>query len=306
MIMTREEVREKLESIVNYSEYIRVSTSHPLELYLGRNEKGFLTLRYNGEFVPTKVIGTSLIEIKQVKTSHYNSILFSFTSEDNESLFYYFCEDMISETENYKGNEGYKEIVNRFNQWKKMFTGNNKVLSENEVLGLIGELLFLKDKSIPIYGVSEALNGWSGPEPTHKDFSYKENWYEIKTINSYKNSVSISSLEQLDSELDGHLVVYSLEKMSPSFKGLTLNRLVACISDILTFETDRDIFFEKLKQAGYSYNETYDNYVYNFIKTESYLVDKSFPRIKANDLPKGVSKVQYEIILSMIEKNKEN
>ena len=303
--MTREEIKEKLESVTNYSEYIRVSTSHPLELYLGKNEKGFMTLRYNGEFTPVKVIGTNLIEIKQVKTSRYNSILFSFVSDENESLFYYFCEDMVSETENYKGEDGYKEIVNRFNQWKKMFTGNSKILSENEVLGLIGELMFLKDKSMPMYGISEGLNGWSGPEPTHKDFSYKETWYEIKTINSFKNSVSISSLEQLDSELNGHLVVYCLEKMSPSFKGITLNKLVGSISSILTFETDRDVFFEKLKQAGYSYNEVYDNYVYNFVKTESYLVDKSFPRIKADELPKGVSKVQYEIILSMIEKNKE-
>ena len=304
--MRFDEIKEKLESIEHCSQYVRVNAEHPLELYLGKNSKGFLTLRFNGDFVPTKVLGTNIIEIKQVKTENYNSILFSFCADDNYSLFYHFCEDIINETENYQGEDGYKEIINRYSQWKKMFSGNNKLLTENEVLGLIGELLFLKDRVFDLYGITNGLNGWSGPEPTHKDFSYKNEWYEIKSINTFKNSVSISSLEQLDSELPGHLVVYSFEKMSPSFAGITLNKLVFDISSILEYETDRDIFFAKLKQVGYSYNEVYDNYVYNLVKLDAYLVDNTFPRIKADDLPKGIAKVQYEVLLSMIEKNKED
>lgn len=304
--MKLDEIKEKIQSVELPSQYVRVSVDHPLELYLGKNEKGYLTLRFNGYFIPTKVIGTNLIEVKQVKTSKYNSILFSYLSEDNFTLFYHFCEDMITETENYKGDEGYKEIVNRFNQWKKMFTRNNKILTENEVLGLLGELLFLKNIAIPTYGSTDGLNSWSGPEPTHKDFSYKNEWYEIKSINTFKNSVPISSLEQLDSELEGHLVVYSFEKMSPSFAGISLNKLVSEIMRDLAFDTDKDIFLAKLKQVGYAYNEIYDNYVFNLIKKDSYLVNNEFPRIKADDLQKGIIKVQYEILLSLIEKNKEN
>ena len=304
--MKLDEIKEKIQSVELSSQYVRVSVDHPLELYLGKNEKGYLTLRFNGDFVPTKVIGTNLIEVKQVKTSKYNSILFSYLSEDNFTLFYHFCEDMITETENYQGDEGYKEIVNRYSQWKQMFTGNNKILTENEVLGLIGELLFLKNIAIPTYGSTDGLNSWSGPEPTHKDFSYKNDWYEIKSINTFKSSVSISSLEQLDSELEGHLVVYSFEKMSPSFAGISLNKLVSEILRDLAFDTDKDIFLAKLKQVGYAYNEIYDNYVFNLIKKDSYLVNNEFPRIKADDLQKGIIKVQYEILLSLIEKNKEN
>lgn len=300
------EIKEKLESVINNSQYVRVSSHHPLELYLGKNEKGYMTLRYNGQFSPSKVIGTNFIEIKQVKTTDYYSILFSFSSEDNKSLFYHFCEDIITSTENYQGDDGYKEVVNRYLQWKKMFSGNNKILTENEVLGLIGELLFLKDKAIVDYGITEGLNGWSGPEPTHKDFSYKNDWFEIKSINTFKNSISISSIEQLDSELPGSLVVYSFEKMSSSFDGITLNALVASISKELSYESDRDIFFAKLKQVGYTYNDVYDNYVFNLVKIETYLVDDKFPRIKAESLPNGISRVQYEILLSMIEKNKRN
>lgn len=304
--MNREEIKSKIEAINNNSQYVRVSETHPLELYIGKNEKGFPTLRYNGTFQPVKVIGNALLEIKQVKTSTYNSLVFSFASNENSSLFYNFCEDIINQTDNYKGNDGYTEIVNRYTQWKKMFYGSTKLLTENEVIGLIGELLFLKDFTFNIYGINNGLTGWSGPEPTHKDFSFGNDWYEIKTINSFKNAVNISSLEQLDSEDEGHLVVYSLEKMSPSFNGIDLNSLVGSIMKLITLDNDKDIFIEKLKQAGYSYNEVYDNYVYNFISRQSYLVSNDFPRLKRDSIPSGIGKIQYEILLSMIEKYKED
>lgn len=304
--MNRNEIENKINLITQYSQYIRVSDSHPLELYIGKNEKGYPTLRYNGDFQPVKIVGNSILEIKQVKTANYISILFSYTVKENFSLFYNFCEDIINQTSDYSGNDGYIEIVNRYNQWKKMFYGNSKILSENEVIGLIGELLFLKDYCFPIYGISIGLNGWSGPEPTHKDFSYKNEWYEIKSINSFKNTVSISSIEQLDSLVEGKLVVYSFEKMSPSFNGISLNALVGMVSNMIQYETDKDIFFEKLKQVGYSYNEVYDNYVYNMVNVDKYVVNAEFPKIKAEDLPNGIGKVQYEILLSLIEKFKED
>ena len=304
--MNRNEIENKINLITQNSQYIRVSDSHPLELYIGKNEKGYPTLRYNGIFQPVKIVGNSILEIKQVKTANYISILFSYTAKENFSLFYNFCEDIINQTSDYFGNDGYIEIVNRYNQWKKMFYGNSKTLSENEVIGLIGELLFLKDYCFPIYGISIGLNGWSGPEPTHKDFSYKNEWYEIKSINSFKNTVSISSIEQLDSLVEGKLVVYSFEKMSPSFNGISLNALVGMVSNMIQYETDKDIFFEKLKQVGYSYNEVYDNYVYNMINVDKYVVNAEFPKIKAEDLPNGIGKVQYEILLSLIEKFKED
>ena len=90
-------------------------------------------------------------------------------------------------------------------------------MSDTEIVGLLGELLFMDDHMIPQYGVATALASWMGPEKTHKDFSTENMWYEIKTINSGKTTVRISSLEQLDGDIEGQLVVYDLEKMSPSF-----------------------------------------------------------------------------------------
>ena len=70
--MNKTEVEAKLSLIRNNSEYVRVSDNHPLELYLGKNEKGNPTLRYNGVFQPVKVVGNALLEIKQIKTRIYS------------------------------------------------------------------------------------------------------------------------------------------------------------------------------------------------------------------------------------------
>ena len=40
MEMNRNEIENKINLITQNSQYIRVSDSHPLELYIGKNEKG--------------------------------------------------------------------------------------------------------------------------------------------------------------------------------------------------------------------------------------------------------------------------
>lgn len=301
--MNKSQIREKINSVTSNSSYLRVSDNHPLELYLGRNEKGFPTLRYNGNFIPAKISGNNLLNVKQIKfAGDKNSLLFCFNSDKDVSLFYEFCSDIISQTEDYKGNNGYAEIVNRYNKWRKMFTRNTQLLSEKEIIGLIGELMFLKEYAIPKYGNTVALNGWSGPEPTHKDFSYGDDWYEIKTISTAKNVAYISSIEQLDSDNDGHLIIYKVEKMSPSFSGINLNDLVKSIMNVFELDTDIDIFNKKLENVGYSYDEAYSSYVYNYVSMDAYSVNSNFPRLKAKELPIGVGNVSYELIISLIDK----
>ena len=172
-------------------------------------------------------------------------------------------------------------------------------------MGLIGELLFLKDFVFPKYGQTNGLNGWSGPEPTHKDFSFGNEWYETKAISSFKNSVIISSLEQLDSEYEGKLIVYKLQKMSPSFDGVSLNKLVSEVLGILSLDTDKDLFANKLQQAGYVFNEHYDDFVYEVSSIDKYIVNEDFPKIKKESIMNGIGSIKYEILLGYIEKFKE-
>lgn len=304
--MNKIEIEKKLKAINGNSNYIRVSDNHPLELYIGKNEDGKPTLRYNGVFNFVKINGSRDIEIKQFEIDNKNSILFSCTSNNSIDTFVYFCISIISETQKCNNNDdGYKEILKCYNMWKKMFSNNTKILSENEILGLIGELTFLKDVAFKKYGFEKALKGWSGPEPTHKDFSFDNEWFELKAINDSRKTVKISSLEQLDSKTQGYLIVYRFEKMSESFHGVKLNDLIKVIYEMLDEEYLKDLFLDKMKLIGYFPNQDYDKSVYNLISCEKYTVNDDFPRLKSCNLPNEISNVQYELILSMIRKFKE-
>lgn len=193
----------------------------------------------------------------------------------------------------------YRLLRDRYLQWKKLFINAKKdLLSEFQILGLIGEILFLKEFLIPKYGEKVALQGWSGQELTHKDFSYDKEWYEIKTILDASVSIKISSLEQLDSDLPGKLSVYKLEKMSPEFTGISLNSLVHETAESFSGTELRDTFLDKVSSQGFSFREEYDDFVYRQKEIMHFCVDGDFPRLCRKDVPKAILKATYEIALT--------
>jgi hypothetical protein len=183
-----------------------------------------------------------------------------------------------------------------------MFSSDKKALDEKQIKGLLGELMFLKEFAFEKYGIRDAIIGWSGTEPTHKDFSYGDEWFEIKTINDGKSTISISSIEQLDSISNGKLVIYELQKMSPTFNGLSLNNFVAQIKEQIIDEDTLDILENKLLQAGYIYSPNYDDFVFCLMGNNAYDVNENFPRIKRENIPSEIVSVKYEIFISSIEK----
>ena len=180
-------------------------------------------------------------------------------------------------------------------------------MTETEMMGLIGELLFLRDYLIPDRGIDTALDSWMGPEKTHKDFSDQKDWFEVKTISFGKESVRISSIEQLDSDIDGTLVVYELEKMSPSFDGIRINELVNSIIALLVNAHQRETFMAKLQLFGFDFSNENDNWVFALKNMYKYKVDtQDFPRLHRSMLPNAITRAQYELLLTEIEPFKLN
>ena len=219
--------------------------------------------------------------------------------------FCVFCEDIITSTATTtEATNGYKLVINRFYAWKKMFQAKSKIMDESRIMGLIGELLFLRDYMMPTYGESMALRAWSGQELTHKDFSLDAIWYETKAVSTGKPTVKISSLEQLQSPNDGELVVFQLEKMSSAYAGINLNKLASEILKKLDSDEHKDIFINKLVDSGFSFEAIYNEFVYEVSDAERFLVNSTFPRLVTNDVNEAIVKVQYELLLSFIQEYK--
>lgn len=297
-----EKVKERFQKIEGSNIFTRISPLHIIDLYVGLNEHGRYAIKYRGNFIPEPGIkSVAGIEVKQYQNEDFNTLQFSLIYNDNKELFFTFCEDIIETTRFISDKrKAYKTILDRFYSWKKMFAVQKKLLSESEIMGLIGELLFLRDFLFEKYGKGEALKSWSGQELTHKDFSYNDKWFEVKAIHSGKESVKISSLEQLQSTNEGELVVFSLEKMSASYDGIKINDLALNILNSLELDAQKDMFLGSILSQGFTFNESYDEFVFALISMTRYLVNSSFPSLTKDDVNEAIIKVQYDLSLAII------
>lgn len=285
--------------------FSRVDTNHILDWHIGIDEYGRKSIEYRSNFTARRVQGTKYINVCQYKNEKYSTIRFSLCDKALEDLFFKFCDDMVEKTRCVSdASLGYNAVIDRFSLWKKMFVSSkNDILSEEKIMGLIGEILFLRNFLFDKYGTGKAIDGWSGQDRTRKDFSYENIWYEAKALSFNKNTISISSLEQLDSKQQGELVVVLLEKMSSSYSGISLNQLVLDTFDFIKNQDEKELFFAKVETSGYIYNTAYDEYVYTLKNIRRFKVDDFFPKLTPSNIPFGVVSAQYEIsILTLKDK----
>ena len=296
-------IAEQFEGFKRPGFFSRVDATHILELHIGLDENSRKAIELRAAFTPVKVTGTSAIDVNQYRKDEYNTIRFSLKDDEMSGLFYKFCDDIIEQTRDLKDiRDGYRAVTARFFQWKKMFVlSRNTFLTEPEIMGLIGEILFLKNILSKEIGLSEALKSWSGQELTHKDFSCDNRWYEVKTINRGNPNVRISSLEQLDSEKEGELIVFSMEKMSAAYNGVTLNKLILETRQMFLSREESDDFLAKVALQGYEYNNYYDDFVFEISNVMRYAVGNEFPKLTSANVPKAISKASYDISLSEIQ-----
>lgn len=296
------DIRSQFSAFSRPEYFSRIDDEHILDLHIGLDEKGRKSIELRSMFKPVKVTGTSAIDVTQYTKPEYNTIRFSLKDDDMSGLFYKFCEDIIEQTKDLKNEkDGYKAITTRFFQWKKMFVlSKNTFLTEPEIMGMIGEILFLRGPLADEIGLSEALKSWSGQELTHKDFSCSDKWYEVKTISRGNTTVRISSLEQLDSDKNGELIVYALEKMSPAYNGISLNKLILETRQMFLSADDADTFLAKVAMQGYEYNNYYDEFVFEVSGLTRYKVTDQFPKLTHANVPKEITKANYDLALAEI------
>lgn len=295
-------VRLAFDGIVDNSFYRRVDKTHNLDLYFGKNENGNISFqfRHNSKEI-IKIKGTKLISIKQAILSDYIVLEFSLCNNRYKNLFYTFVEDLITSSYDIELEQAYVFLLNRYDSWKKMFsTTNEKVLTENQVIGLIGELLVL-DRLMDKKGFEKAIKSWTGSALTHKDFSFDDTWIEVKSIQYSNNTVKISSIEQLESSNIGHLMILKFEKMSSEYNGYKLNLLFKEILKKIPVNNLREVFLEQVSIRGYIEIEEYDLFSYQLKWDKMYLINEKFPRISRATLSKAIVDVSYSLDLSFIE-----
>lgn len=297
-----EEIKEKFEILKNYKGYIRINSTHPIDIYLGLNElnqKSFVIIT-SGEL---ENIESSKLINTIIRKREDGRIYISFELLDNNmsDLFYKFCLDIIESTKNISESKMVSFINQRWNDWVNLFKNPiSTILGEKEIKGLLGELVFLNEYMFQNYSIDDGLNSWMGPDLAHKDFEIENTWYEVKTVSQNSLTVKVSSIEQLDSNNQGMLVIIRLEPTNVKKSDyITLNQYVESIKKKLSVK-QLLLFERKLSGANYNYEEEYDKYIYYVQEMELYIVDEKFPRISKKIIPSEIVRVSYEIAIDSI------
>jgi hypothetical protein len=192
-------------------------------------------------------------------------------------------------------------ILRQFEDWKDLLK-TAKQWSFKRTKGVLAELLYLKEILIPEIGVDAAINAWEGPFGGDQDFSLEDEWREIKAIVSGRNTVQISSVEQLDSPRTGQLVVFSLDKAANDKNQITLGGLLQGIREGLlnaSIETKRR-FEDACHFTGLDSCLTLDKYGFLCKEVRRYQVTEGFPCLRQQTLPVGVENIKYTLDLNVV------
>ncbi len=302
------EISKKFEKGIETHTYQRIDPDYKVNIFLGYNEEGQMSMILTEDGKEEKVLSSRLIDVHlNRREDHKLALSFDLIDRAYASMFTLFCKDMIVVCERAGRDMAISSALVRWKYWKEMF-GRKKshLLDRQEIKGLMGELYELKNRMIPEYGYRDAIKSWRGPLLGHKDFEINNTWYEVKTINDGAVQVIISSLEQLESDIDGHLIIVRVDETSENNeKAMNLNNMVLQITDSIEDPEMLEEFRTKLDNAGYTTDSEYESISFVFKGSEMYEVNDAFPRLRRNEISEVIGNAKYTILLAGIADFKE-
>jgi len=284
---------------------------HPLDFYRGRDFEGrhlfWLECDASGA-PPTDVprIGGINVELREPKAGRW---LLSLALRDSDQLeiFRPLCTNLLAATAPLSPEDGEKAVVivlGRLKRWQDLLKRrNDDLLSRSEIIGLIGELLFLRDRVLGQLGDVEAVLAWRGPFGDEQDFIVGRGIIELKTqLATADRHFQITSEDQLDTTSGAIALCHQVLGIGASGQpgAVSLNAIVKGLLGRLDQQSGdaADIFRGSLIEGGYRERPEYDVEWWIPGEFRVYGVATGFPCIVAGSLPPGVSRVRYDISIA--------
>lgn len=307
MIIDADYLHKKWEDINYYDGgYIQIAADHTLKWYVGYKDiKQKTILIISDAEMDSLPSSKSISVLKGIRTDGRWTLSFILLRPEQESVFETLCADIIMfSLPAVLEKEALMLISKRFKQWNRLLEHQRThLLDENSRKGLLGELLYLNKLLENGDNALRVVNGWIGPDGADNDFVYADIWYEIKSVGISADSISISSLEQLNNPSVGEIVVMRIDKCAPEdTKGVSLTEIVNLVFSKINNDLNAvPIFEKKLSNYGYIDLPEYAEQKYFFSGSQRYLVNSSFPKITVKSVPFQIVAVQYSISLPAIE-----
>ena len=217
-----------------------------------------------------------------------------------QEIFETLCRDVVAAGEA-AGNrsDALSRAIQRTLRWHHLLRGGRPGgLSPEEQRGLVAELAFVRDLAEGL-GPGTAIEAWTGPSGSAKDFEFIGTCVEIKARRvAARPFVAISSEAQL-ADVDGCQVFLRVVNVASAVvpNGLSLQDHVRKTAEL--FEKAGDAFEaweQALYSTGYDPDNSHDGRRWQLESATSYEIVEGFPRI-SSPLPAGVEGVKYSLSL---------
>ncbi|MCX2743664.1 PD-(D/E)XK motif protein [Mangrovivirga sp. M17] len=200
-----------------------------------------------------------------------------------------------------------KAVKKVIDNWISFWANQCKnILSEDEQIGLICELLFLK--KLCELNFQKSLNTWKGPLGDKHDFNFTDWNIEVKGSRKKGRVHTINGIEQLQPNGNKNLGFVSFSISIDKNKSENSINLLKIIEELKNkyFDLNPDLvvqFNDLLSSYGYSpvYQNEYSKLNFEVNSSHFYIVDDEFPKLTLNminqNLDTRVSKITYDISL---------
>lgn len=287
----------------NLSGFRRYKVEHFLDFYVGFDSDGrhaFLIVCSNQP--PLQSDMRSITVRVQARDDGKWSLFLLLDDSKLFDVFDLLCNDLVESGSKVSSKtSALKCLFSRLAGWRQLLEkGESTLLSQQEIRGLAGELLYLKIL-IQRYGEAAAVTGWVGPYRADQDFQINDAAWEVKTIRPGCGEVTIASERQLDASARNIvLAVIELASADPAMQdAFNINALAREVSGLLTPFFDLKLHYENLLfRVGYSPRSEYEAYSMILRDVSEFEVQRGFPALTASSLPNGVHSASFKLELS--------
>jgi hypothetical protein len=287
---------------------LRADPSHPLDFRIGRDARGRFAFQLEsaGDAQGTGGIESPAGMEVSLDDAGDGVLRLTLLLHDREDfpIFRVLCGDLLEVTRQLATAEAPRAVrmlLGRLEQWQEVMARRRQGrLSHTDVIGLVGELLFLRDVLSPRVGLPQAVGSWRGPYADEQDFAFGDAIVEVKTRGSSADSrIFVSSEDQLDTSTCAiFLCRQCLAPTASSEDGDSLDEIALALLAATGPMSAAGIRLQSgLEAAGWVEGVGYDER-WHLTSRSYYSVGEGFPRIVRTDLRPGVSRVQYQIAVA--------
>ena len=288
----------------------RASSTHPLDFFRGRNHAGQYIFTLTADDgcrelpKPPKLNGID-VSVERRPGDGARMVL-TLEDRDQFDIFRALCGHLLDATANHPrgaSGPGLRLVLRRLADWHNMLRRRREaLLTTEEVIGLVGELLFLRDQIIPRAGPMGGVAAWRGAHREEQDFAVGAWQIEVKTqLSTSDHRLLISSEAQLDTAGSRLLLCHQAVARAPAGgDAVSLNALIDDLTQQATAvgRVALDQFEAALEACRYVRREEYDEPEWLLTDRRLFEVRDGFPRLTSGMLPTGVHAVSYAILLS--------